>query len=100
VQHIRFVQGNHSFIRTFSAEPTYRPEQPPLVRIPIMDGYWAGQMLDKRTTKITHIVRVSPGGNMSENFNNAFVANASFKTMQSMKSLLETPEYAKSKREK
>lgn len=89
VHHIRFRMGENSFIRTFNAVPDYLPEYPPRIRIPLMDGYWAGQAIDKNTTKITHIVRVSPGGNMSEGFNNAFLANASFKTMQNIKTLLE-----------
>lgn len=91
VHHIRFRMGEQSFIRTFNAVPTHLPEVPPLIRMPLMDGYWAGQIVDKNTTKITHIVRVSPGGNISEGFNNAFLANASFKTMQNMKELLEAP---------
>lgn len=91
---ITFRQTETSFLRAFTAIADYKPVDPKYVRMDLFDGYWAGQAVDKRRTKITHIVSTSPGGNLNENFANNFVAGASYKTMSQLRELMESQNMA------
>jgi len=92
VMKMHFARTENSFSASMAAAPGFAPEKQGIVRVPVLDGYWAAAREGKKQTKITYKIMVDPGGNVGDVMANNSLVDASFKTFYNMQQYFAHPE--------
>jgi len=82
--------SDNSYLITLQAQPNQYPEQPGLVRIPKLEGYWHLTPIAEDLTNVVFEVAAEPGGEVPSWLANSMVIDMPFYTLSNLKERVES----------